>query len=492
MPRCVDALMKISTAIQSTRELAAIEEELLRIIAEEVPADRGALLLLHQTSQQVASLCGWDSLTDVRRPAEFSRNIIDRVLQDKTPAVFNDLTSGKEEESGQITAALAVPLVVFQQTRGVIYLDSTDSSARFLPAHLEWVKAVGGIAAVVLENARRIEWLEGENRRLQAEIYVGHEMVGSSEALKGVQRFIARVAPSEATVLICGESGTGKELVARSIHRHSARAGKPFVAINCAAITETLLENELFGHEKGAFTGAVTQQKGKLEVADGGTVFLDEVGELAPGLQAKLLRVLQEREFDRVGGRQPVRVDIRVIAATNRDLKSAMRDKSFRQDLYYRLNVVSLTVPPLRQRRQDIPLLAMHFTNNHARKARRKVNGIAEPALAYLMRYDWPGNVRELENAIERAMVLGTAEMLLPEDLPEEVLETEAGTATAANGYHAGVRESKKQLIVKAVAQANGNFTEAAKLLGVHPNYLHRLVRNLNLRVTLGRGGLPQ
>jgi Nif-specific regulatory protein len=469
------------------RELAQIEEQLLGIIAAEVPADRGALLLLDEDSRQFASLCGWDTRTDVSRPADFSRNIIDQVLLDRTPAVFNDLAAGTAE-TGEITAALAVPLVVFQQTRCVIYLDSTDPAARFRPEDLEWVKAVGGIAALALENVRRIEWLEGENRRLQAEINLGHDMVGSSVALDGVRTFISRVAPSDASILICGESGTGKELVARAIHRHSARAGQPFVAINCAAITETLLESELFGHEKGAFTGAVSQQKGRLEVAHGGTVFLDEVGELAAGLQAKLLRVLQEREFERVGGRQPVRVDIRVIAATNRDLKTAISEKIFRQDLYYRLNVVSVTVPPLRRRPEDIPVLATHFVSQHAKKARRKLKGIAEPALAYLTKYDWPGNVRELENAMQRAVVLGTADMVQPEDLPEEVLEAEPDS-TAAAGYHAGVRESKKQIIVKAMAQANGNFTEAAKLLGVHPNYLHRLVRNLNLRVVLGKAG---
>jgi transcriptional regulator with GAF, ATPase, and Fis domain len=479
MPRCVDALTKISTAIQSARELAVIEEQLLGIIAGEVPADRGALLLLDEATQQVASLCGWDSRSDVSRPAEFSRNIIDRVLREKTAAVFNDL-------DGQITAAMAVPLVVFQQTRGVIYLDSTDPGARFGPEDLEWVKAMGGIAALVLENARRIQWLEGENQRLQAEIDLGRDMVGSSAALDSVQRFIARAAPSDSTVLICGESGTGKELVARSIHRHSGRADKPFIAINCAAITETLLESELFGHEKGAFTGAVALQRGKLEIAEGGTVFLDEVGELAQGLQAKLLRVLQEREFDRVGGSQSVRVDIRVIAATNRDLKEAIQEKTFRQDLYYRLNVVSLTMPPLRSRREDIPLLALYFVKNHARKARRNVKGIAEAALEALMKYDWPGNVRELENAIERAIVLGTADMLLPEDLPDDVLMAgEPGAATVSTSYHAGVKEAKKQIILKAVTQANGNFTEAARLLGVHPNYLHRLVRNLDLRESL-------
>src|SRR5581483_423660 len=258
MPRCADALMQISAAIQSTRELALIEEQLLGIIGAEVPADRGALLLLDQSTAQVASLCGWDSRADASSPVEFSRNIIDKVLRDQAPAVFNGVVAGGAE-GGQITAALAVPLVVFQQTRGVIYLDSTEPGAQFHSDDLEWVKAVGGIAAMVLENARRIEWLEGENRRLQEEVNLGRDMVGCSPALDVVLKFIARVAASEATVLICGESGTGKELVARSIHRHSARAGKPFVAINCAAITETLLESELFGHEKGAFTGAVTQ-----------------------------------------------------------------------------------------------------------------------------------------------------------------------------------------------------------------------------------------
>src|SRR5215472_17953832 len=250
MRRSVDALTKISTTIQSTPELARIEEQLLGIIAAEVPADRGALLLLDDESRQFASLCGWDTRADVSRPAEFSHNIIDQVLLDNTPAVFNDLAAGTAK-TGLITAALAVPLVVFQQTRGVIYLDSTDPAARFGVDDLEWVKAVGGIAALVLENVRRIEWLEGENRRLQAEMNLDHDMVGSGTALDGVRTFIARVAPSDATVLICGESGTGKELVAHSIHRHSARAGKPFVAINCAAIPEALLESELFGHEKG-------------------------------------------------------------------------------------------------------------------------------------------------------------------------------------------------------------------------------------------------
>jgi Nif-specific regulatory protein len=286
-------------------------------------------------------------------------------------------------------------------------------------------------------------------------------------------------------VLIRGESGTGKELAASSIHQNSSRAGKPFVAINCAALTETLLESELFGHEKGAFTGAVAQKKGKFEIADGGTIFLDELGEMSLVLQAKLLRVLQEQQFERVGGIRPIKVDVRLIAATNRDLESAIKDGGFRQDLYYRLNVVSLKLPPLRERREDIPLLANYFATKYANKCKRQVRGIAPEARALLTAYDWPGNVRELENAIERAIVLGSTDLIRPEDLPEAVLEVEAVTpvtdVSIAN-YHEAIKETKKQLILKAIGQSDGNITEAARLLGVQANYLHRLISNLNLR----------
>jgi Nif-specific regulatory protein len=250
-----------------------------------------------------------------------------------------------------------------------------------------------------------------------------------------------------------------------------------------------LLESELFGHEKGAFTGAVAQKKGKLEVADGGTVFLDEMGELAPSLQAKLLRVLQEREFERVGGTHPVRIDVRVIAATNRDLVESVRACTFRQDLYYRLNVVSIEMPALRERREDIPLLAAYFASRAAEKSKRHVRGVSPEARVCLTNYDWPGNVRELENAIERAVVLGSSEFVLPEDLPEAVLETERPAGVNISGYHETIAEAKKQVIMRAVDQAGGNYTEAAKLLGVHPNYLHRLIRNMNLKSALKSAG---
>jgi Nif-specific regulatory protein len=294
--------------------------------------------------------------------------------------------------------------------------------------------------------------------------------------------FVRKVAPSGSTVLIRGESGTGKELVARAIHRNSGRAAKPFVAINCAALTESLLESELFGHERGAFTGAVTQKKGKLEEASGGTVFLDELGELAQAIQAKLLRVLQEREFERVGGTKPIKTDIRLVAATNRDLEEAVRGGSFRRDLYYRLNVVSVVLPPLRERREDIVQLCNHLVRKHARNSTRQVIGISDKACAYLVNYEWPGNVRELENAMERAVVLGSTELIQPDDLPECVLEIDVPELNTEGGFHELVREAKRQIVLRSLDQAGGNYSEAAKRLGLHATNLHRLIRTLNLR----------
>jgi Nif-specific regulatory protein len=475
------ALLELCAAIHSTRELETLERRLLEIVSKTLYADRGAILLLGEHGEQFASVCGWDSREEVNRPAEYSRSIIDRVLRGKAPVLSNAVSDAAAGED-PVTAAICVPLMVFERLRGALYLDSTDPMARFEPEQLEWLSAIGGIAALVMDNLRRIEWLEGENRRLRAGIAIEHEMVGAGPALREVERFLARVAPIDSTVLIQGESGTGKELVAHALHRNSRRAAKPFVAINCAAMPDTLLESELFGYEKGAFTGANRQKFGKFEMADGGTLFLDEVGELAPLLQAKLLRVLQERQFERVGGTQPIRVNIRVVAATNRDLKAAIQGGTFRQDLYYRLKVVSLTIPPLRQRKEDIPLLAAHFARMHARKAQRQIEGVSDAAIAALIQYEWPGNIRELDNVIERAVVLGAGAWILPEDLPEELGVTERQTGSY---YHDALRDMKKELIVKAVKQAGGNITEAARLLGVHPNYLHRLIRNLNIRAAV-------
>jgi Nif-specific regulatory protein len=393
--------------------------------------------------------------------------------------------------ASEICSLLCVPLVAFEKPLGVIYFDTSSRVAQFDEAHLQLLTAIAGIAAVAFENARRFEVLEEENRRLQQEVKLTHQMIGESESMREVYKLLARVAPSSATVLLLGESGTGKELAARAIHLNSPRASKPFVAINCATLTESLLESELFGHEKGSFTGAIAQKRGKLEVADSGTVFLDEVGELSPGIQAKLLRALQMREFERVGGTRTIKVDVRMIAATNRDLKKAIEAGRFREDLYYRLNVVSIPMPPLRERREDIPLLASFFVAEYSRKCKRRVTGISAEARRLICAYDWPGNVRQLENAIERAVVLGATELIAAEDLPEVICEPRESELEREGqikdvqppaGYYETVKEAKRQLILKTLRQTSGNYTEAAKLLGIHPNNLHRLLRNLNLR----------
>ncbi len=466
-----------SSKQRTTREV--FERQLLQLIFEAVPADRGAVLLT-EAGAELGSVSGWDRASSATEDIPVSENIVQRVLTQAAPVMESE-----PSENGQARSIIAVPMMASRNVLGVVYLDSKDPAVGYSDSHLQLVTAIAGIAAMALDNARHVEQLEDENQRLQEEINVRHDLVGESPSMRAVYRFLSRVAPANSTVLIRGESGTGKELVARAIHRNSPRDGKPFVAINCAALTETLLESELFGHEKGAFTGALAQKKGKLEIAAGGTVFLDEIGEVAPAIQSKLLRVLQEREFERVGGTRSIHVDIRVVAATNRDLAESMRRGLFRQDLYYRLNVISFAMPSLRERQDDIPLLAHHFVSKHSERCNRRVGGISRQALACLMNYSWPGNVRELENAIERAIVLGTTDEVLPEDLPEGLLETESLPNVRVAKYHEAVFEAKKQLILNATQQAKGNQAEAARLLGLNPTYLSRLMRNMNLRVNI-------
>jgi len=487
----LNALLRISKAVNSVRGLEALEKQVLERIFEIAPADRAAILLCEHGMDEWTSVFGWDRATGPNQAVQVSRTIVAQVLSEGVAVLCNDLPATESFSDTdsiverRIHSVLAVPLDVFDRTMGVIYLDASDPKAHFDENHLQLLTAIGSIAAAALDNARRMESLEQENRRLQAEISLEHNMVGDSPRMRDVYQFIARVAPRDVTALIFGESGTGKELVARAIHRNSSRASKPCVAINCAALAETLLESELFGHEKGAFTGAIAQKKGKLEVAEGGTVFLDEIGELAPTLQAKLLRVLQEREFERVGGTRTIKLDVRLIAATNRDLEEEVKRGRFREDLFYRLNVVALRMPALRERREDIPLLSSYFAAKFSQRSNRPVLGVSPQARACLTSYDWPGNVRELENAIERAVVLGSSDLILPEDLPEAILEKGESAGATMTAFHDALRESKKQLILNAFEQAQGSYTEAARLLGLHPNYLHRLIRNLNMKPLL-------
>jgi Nif-specific regulatory protein len=481
----LQALLRIGQDLHTLRATEPLARRLLELLLETIPAERTALLLLDRAGEPASAFTLDHKGSST--PFPLSRTLVERVVRERQAALANDVQTAGWGEAESVRAAriqslLAAPLSGPDGALGLLYVDTRRDGPHFDETHLELLTAIAGIASVALANTRHMEWLADEKDRLEEAI--DHDLVGESPRMREIWRLLSRVAPSDSTVLIRGESGTGKEVAARSIHRKSRRANRPFVAINCATLSETLLESELFGHEKGAFTGAVLRKTGKFEVADTGTIFLDEIGEIPPTLQAKLLRVLQEREFDRLGGTRPIRVDVRVIAATNRDLEKAIREGTFREDLFYRLNVISFALPPLRERREDIPLLASHFAARFGFKLGRRVAGFTPEARALLQRYAWPGNVRELSNAIERAIVLGEGNLIRSEDLPETILEAPPGAAGKApiTRFHETINETKKRLIVGAVEETRGNITKAAELLGLNANYLHRLISNLGLR----------
>jgi Nif-specific regulatory protein len=489
LARDLQTLLKISTTIGSIQNVESLQWQLLGLIFDVVPAERGAILV-GSDPEDFASMVAWDRVAGPLHSVHVDCGVARQVFSERIALLRSEPPNNSPEalrgaENQAVHSLMCVPLVQKDKAIGLIYLDTSNPTIRFNADDLHLATAIAGVAAMAIESARQLEWLGRENRRLRLESNLDHDMVGESPRMREVYQLIERVAPTDSTVLIRGESGTGKELAARAIHRNSPRRDRPFVAINCAALTETLLESEVFGHERGAFTGAVAQKRGQFEMANGGTIFLDEMGEISPALQSKLLRVLQERDCMRVGGTRAVPLNIRVIAATNKDLQQAVQEGAFRQDLYYRLNVVCLTMPPLREHKEDIPFLANHFTAKYSERCNRRVLGISPEAQPVLLEYDWPGNIRELENAIERAVALGSSEMILLEDLPETLLETSSPYTTRTSTYHEAVRQLKRQLILNAMDQSDGSVTEAAKLLGVHANYLHRLIRNLDLRVSL-------
>ena len=337
----------------------------------------------------------------------------------------------------------------------------------------------------IVNQASRLRQLEIENRRLRDELARPPgftHLLGSSHALERVLKQARSVATTSATVLLTGENGTGKEMLARAIHQESPRANGPFVAVSCAALPETLIESELFGHERGAFTSALQSRKGRFELANGGTLFLDEIGELSAAVQVKLLRVLQEREFERVGGTRTLTVDIRLIAASNRDLEKEVKEGRFRQDLFFRLNVVPLALPPLRERPEDIPLLAAYFATKSAEKHGQSTPELAAELIEVLQEYEWPGNVRELENLIERLVVLSNGPSLGIEFVPEKMLRALPGTsATDESTLEGAVATLKRKMIVHAL-QTEGNKVAAAKRLGISRSYLHRLINEFDIK----------
>ena len=493
MARDLHLLIKLGEIVNTLQSLKALQRQLLESIFQVTPAERGAILLTEESLENPASVFAMDRVNGPDQPIHVSRTIALQVLSEGKAVLCNSviesdtLTKSESLMAAKVRSLLCVPLMLHKRVIGIVYLETSESGAVLDESHLRVVAAIASFVSGTLDNMRHVEWLENENRRLQSDIEAERNMVGEGARMREIFHFIAKVAPADSTVLLRGESGTGKELAARAVHQKSRRAGKPFVAVNCAALTETLLESELFGHEKGAFTGAYAQKKGKFEVADGGTIFLDEVGEISLPAQSKLLRVLQEREFERVGGTRLIKVNVRVIAATNKDLEKAIKDGTFRDDLYYRLNVISRTMPPLRERPEDIPLLANYFVIKHGANCKRRVTGLSAQARAILVGYHWPGNVRELENAVEQAVVLGSMDRIQPEDLPEHIYEASAPTGGHGMNYRDAVLEAKRQILQRALTQAGGSYTEAAKLLGIHPNNVHRLVRNMGLKPSPGK-----
>jgi DNA-binding NtrC family response regulator len=306
-------------------------------------------------------------------------------------------------------------------------------------------------------------------------------IIGKSDKMREAAETARKAAASKATVLLLGESGTGKEVFARAVHNWSDRRNQPFVAINCVGLSKELLESELFGHEKGAFTGADQQKKGKMELANGGTVFLDEIGDVSQELQTKLLRFLQEREFDRVGGVRPIKVDVRIVAATNQDLAEAVKDGRFREDLYHRLNVIPISLPPLRERAQDIEPLSQFFLRRYSLESKKSFTEVSKDALAKLAAYAWPGNVRELANTIERAVVLGNGPVLRLEDLPGRIAASEVQMPPDFLSYREAMEARRREIVLKALSRSGGNRTAAAKNLGLHEKYFLRLIKTLGI-----------
>lgn len=487
------ALLSASRLLTSSIELDALLRVIVTTVTELLSSNASSLLLVDPVTQElivkVATGPVSTGLKEVR--LKMGQGIAGWVAERKKGAIVNDVGHDPRFEptvdssTGFTTQSiLAVPLIEEGRVLGVLEVLNTSKPKRFDQADLDLLTAYASHAAVALRNAQLFSVIREEKRLLQVSLDERYRtLIVESLAMRKVVETAEKAAKSQATILLLGESGVGKEILARSIHVWSPRAAKPFVAVNCVALSDHLLESELFGHEKGAFTGATQQKKGLLEIAQGGTVFLDEIGDMKPELQAKLLRVLQDHAFERVGGTQPIRVDIRVIAATNQDLKTAVKEKRFRKDLFFRLNVVGMTIPPLRERRDDVPALAQFFVARYSKDMKRPLMAIDPAAITLLREYDWPGNVRELGNVIERAVVLATEETLRPADF---VLDVPDNTENPAGQlmflpFHHSVEEFKRLRLQEAIAKAGGSKVKAAKALELQPTYLSRLCKQMGV-----------
>jgi Nif-specific regulatory protein len=504
--RKLATLLEVSQALAGTLNLETSLYGVLEVLERRCGARRGAITLIEEASGLlvVEAALGYPR-TAGRVRYRVGEGITGGVAQRGTPAVvprvseepefLHRAVSRDERHDEGDMSFLCVPILMEGSSAGTLAVEMP-----FMPERdSERMIKVLRITAALISQAVRIHHLvEGERQRLVEENtqlreelrerYEFSNIVGNSGTMRRVYEQVAQVVGTGATVMIRGESGTGKELIAHALHHHSPRAGKPFVRINCAALPETLVETELFGHERGAFTGAQARRKGKFEQADGGTLFLDEIGELSPSTQAKLLRVLQGREFERLGGNETVRVDVRLITATNKDLEKALAEGTFREDLYYRLNVFSIFVPPLRERKSDVLLLADHFVEKYARVHQRTIKRISTPAIDMLMAYHWPGNVRELENTLERAVLVADGDVIHGHHLTPTLQTAEASGTVVSRSLGEAVGVFESNLIQDALKSTRGNRAKAARLLDTTERILSYKVRRYGIDPRRFRG----
>jgi Nif-specific regulatory protein len=471
-------------------------QQILTTACQLLKAEAGSILLLDRSTNELSFASSVGPRNEKLRGVRFkvTEGIAGEVIQKRQPIFVNDaqhdprFLSRIDALTGfQTRSIAAAPLPDRDQILGVIELLNSAKEKSFDEEDLKLLRAFAVHASVAIRNVHIVSRVQAQNDYLHASLDERYQnLIGESPLMQQVIATARRAAQTDVTVLLLGESGVGKEIIARSIHAWSPRAAGPFFPVNCVALSDQLLESELFGHEKGAFTGAHQQKKGVFELAQGGTIFLDEIGDMKPDLQAKLLRVLQDHEFVRVGGTHSIRVDLRVIAATNQDLSAAVQDGGFRKDLFFRLNVVSITLPPLRDRKEDISALARHFITRSCRELKRPLMTLALETEALLQNYDWPGNVREVQNVIERAVVLSLENIIYPEDILMAPFGTkppalEAGKSSLDLPFHESVDLHKRELILHAISKAGGNKTRAAALLKLQPTYLSRLIRQLGL-----------
>ncbi len=470
MSAVLDAVLEFNGKINGLRDADEIQSRVLELIFRLMPVERVAILLANgDDGSLTATYRRIGSPAD--EPFPLDETATEKALREGEPVYSDKL--------------ICLPLSTPNAKVGLLYVTMAAKGAEWFTAgHVRLLHAVSGSTAVALDHVRYVAWLEGENRRLAEAINIEHGMIGRSSKMQQVCQLVSRAGPTDLTVLITGESGTGKELAARALHQNSPRSQNPMSVVNCASFTDTLLGSELFGHEKGAFTGADKQHKGLFESADGGTVFLDEIGECSLILQADLLRLIQQREFKRIGGNQVLHANVRILAATNVDLEKAIKEGRFRQDLYFRLNKIRIHMPRLADRRDDIPLLVAQFIERHGHirpHQHPRVEGVAPEVRQIFASHDWPGNVRELENVIECAIALGTSRFIGREDLQTLFGANEAEPAEVGQ-WVTELNASKKAIVERALQKTGGNRQEAARLLNLNPKYFSALCKELNVK----------